>query len=52
VADGSTGGVDRNRVARLKALGNALVPQVAYSVLMALREADTKLREESEDDEV
>jgi len=31
---------DKDRVSRLKALGNAIVPQVAYVILSAIREAD------------
>jgi hypothetical protein len=30
---------ERNRVHRLKALGNAIVPQVAFQVLMAMEAA-------------
>lgn len=37
VDDGLSGRVDRHRAARLKALGNSIVPQIAYQIFEAIK---------------
>jgi DNA (cytosine-5)-methyltransferase 1 len=40
VVDGVSAGMDRNRKARVKALGNAIVPQVAAEIIAAMKRVD------------
>jgi hypothetical protein len=37
VDDGLPGRVDKHRTGRLKALGNAIVPQVVYEIMKAIK---------------
>jgi DNA (cytosine-5)-methyltransferase 1 len=41
VDDGLPGRVDKHRKHRIAALGNAIVPQVAYQIMQSIREVDT-----------
>jgi hypothetical protein len=36
----------RHRMERLKALGNAIVPQIAYEIMKRIREIETQISKE------
>jgi site-specific DNA-cytosine methylase len=40
--DGIPGGMDRHRANRLKAIGNAIVPQVAYQIFKSIVEYESQ----------